>query len=61
MSKRESLRYRINENNQKIQLFELNNNTYSELTIKHLRIENIKLKELMRKMNSEKIETHANP
>ena len=49
MSKIENLRVKLFENIQKIQLFELNNSTYSKITINKLKKENIKLKLLLNK------------
>ena len=52
MSEIESLRCKINENVQRIELFKLINDEYSEITINHLKKENVKLKEMLRKLNN---------
>ena len=54
MSEREQILCRIKENIQKIELFELIDDEYSELTIDHLKQENIKLKELLHNLNLKK-------
>ncbi len=50
MSEQESLRIQLYENIQKIQLFHLNNNYYSKITIDRLKRENIKLKDKLDKL-----------
>ncbi len=50
MSEIESLRCRIYENHQKIDLFNLNSSTYSRITINRLKKENIRLKDKLDKL-----------
>lgn len=51
VSERESLNCRIKENIQKIELFKLINDKYGEITINHLKKENIRLKNMLKKLN----------
>ena len=50
MSEYESLRIKICENCQKIDLFNLNNSTYSKTMINRLKIENTKLKDKLKEL-----------
>ncbi len=45
MKEYESLMHKVYENHQKIELYTLNNNTYSKTMINRLKIENTKLKD----------------
>ena len=53
MSEYESLKIKMCENCQKIDLFNLNNSTYSEIMINRLKIENIKLKDKLNELKGE--------
>lgn len=51
VSEQESLNCRIKENIQKIELFELTTNRNKEIVINHLKKENIRLKDMLKKLN----------